>query len=406
MRTIYNTAGKNPYTGKITQWLGATIPQNYSMIQKIKQIVRDQTKSNITTISIRGREDSGKTELARGMAHLLHTELSKQRIKENTDAYTRDHIRQISVGYIVRVLGVADLKNFRSIIESLPIVNRILIFDDISFKNLTAVKHDITTVRHIKGTDVKTILIYNFHYSKGLDPYLRDTEYMIQTSASMGEKRNLIEAYGNTQYGEAAIKSYIRMYQKIKKNGKLSVNLAPKRQKPAIVNILYSRPFRLALFSNNIDVVPFVFPESKRLGIDKCAVCRATEEKQLLDSNDVIAWLKRRYSSQVIERAFRGLSFLKYGFDVRSGGMSQAAEILLRLEKNNTIDIETLIAAFYGLDVDTVRNSIPKRIKISTKQKDSFFSQFGVDGLRSFRETPRKYEDMQVHTDGDDLVTT
>ena len=195
---IYLSAGGAAYEGKTTTWLNTVIPRSYSYLAKIKEIVNDQKVSNLTTISIRGREDTGKTELATGIAHMLHTELAKLPEPKNADQYERTHYTQIKKGYVVKLLNVDDLKKFREIIESLPIINRILIFDDISFTKINKIKHDLTTVRHLKSADVKTVLIYNLHYSKGTDTYIRDTNFIFQTSISNGEIKNLTDLFSST----------------------------------------------------------------------------------------------------------------------------------------------------------------------------------------------------------------
>ena len=63
------------------------------------------------------------------------------------------------------------MEHFSEIMERLPDLNRILVFDDASFIGASAsqavmkIKRELTTVRHTAGQDVKVVLIFNFHYS-------------------------------------------------------------------------------------------------------------------------------------------------------------------------------------------------------------------------------------------------
>ena len=111
----------------------------------------------------------------------------------DTDEYENRHIKAAKRGYIVKLLTRDDLSRFAEVLKELPKQNRILVFDDLSFikGDIGIVKQQITEVRHADGVDLKTVLFFNFHYSKAFDKYLRDTHFIIQTSGGTEEIKNL-----------------------------------------------------------------------------------------------------------------------------------------------------------------------------------------------------------------------
>ena len=395
MPNLYMDSREAGYEGKTTKWLNVVIPRSYSYKEKIKEIVNDQKISNMTTISIRGREDTGKTELATGIAHMLHTELNKLPEPKNADQYEKSHYMQIKKGYVVKLLTVDDLKNFRNLIESLPLINRILIFDDISFTKINQIKHDLTTIRHLKTVDVKTVLIYNIHYSKGTDTYLRDTNYIFQTSISNGEIKNLTDLFSSTPYAYSMLRKYLKMYIKFKANGKLTVNLSKKNQKPALLTIPYSKPFRLGLFTNAVKMQFILFPQARRLGIEKCATCNQQTTEARPEPGRVYEWLLKKFSKRGIDKAFSTLSLMKYGYDVRDKGYSTALNVLLRLERNNIITPDEILAEHYNINLDAIQNSRPKRPSIPTKLQFDFLNALNLDGLCAVGNKPRTREEIQ-----------
>ena len=383
------------YEGKTTTWLGTVIPRSYSYKAKIKKIVNDQKISNLTTISIRGREDTGKTELAKGIAHMLHTELTKLPEPKNPDQYEKSHYEQIKKGYVVRMLNVDDLKNFRSLIESLPLINRILIFDDISFIKLNQIKHDLTTIRHLKSIDVKTVLIYNLHYSKGTDTYVRDTNFIFQTSISNGEVKNLTDLFANTPSAAWMLKKYLRDYIKFKSQGKLSINLSKRHYEAARVTIKYSKPFRLGLFTDAVKMGYFVFPRADRLGVDKCATCNEQHTENRPDIKKITEWLLGKHAKNGLDKAFSTLSLMAHGYNVRDKGYSRALNELMRLEKNNILTLDEALSAYYNIPLETIQNNHPKRPSISSKTRYDFLNKIGIDGLRPAGSKALTQEDIQ-----------
>ena len=74
MKTRFSnyTKKENTEDHYTTKWLGTVIARSHSMLQKVIQVAEHQNDNDLTTVSIRGREGTGKTTLAVTIAHLLH----------------------------------------------------------------------------------------------------------------------------------------------------------------------------------------------------------------------------------------------------------------------------------------------------------------------------------------------
>lgn len=168
-----------------TKWQGVWMIRKHSFNASVKEIVTFSNTQDFTKIGLIGDQDSGKTTLALALAHQIHT-LSK-------------------VPFSIRIFTQKELLNFEETLKTLSPTNQILIFDDISFLSATASKKDldkvkqaITKIRHLEGgQDVKIITIMNYHYSLGLDKYLRQTDFKFFTSVGSSENDNVENMIGS-----------------------------------------------------------------------------------------------------------------------------------------------------------------------------------------------------------------
>ena len=166
----------------LTKWRGVEMIRHHSLLATIRDILAVKEDLDVVKIGIIGEESTGKTTLAETLAHLIHT-MSK-------------------VPFAVRVFGEKEFLDFEATLASLDPANYILIFDDVSFINdrkaIENLKNRITKIRHLPGgQDVQIVLIYNYHYSLGLDKYLRQSRFKYYTSYGSSEKDNLINMFGS-----------------------------------------------------------------------------------------------------------------------------------------------------------------------------------------------------------------
>ena len=173
IREVSAQTGKpktNKFLPTVVKWKGVNMVRQESFIAAVKEVVRWAEEIDVTRIGIVGDMHSGKTTMAEAIAHTIH--------------------KESKLPWGIKVLYEQDLMNFEETLKTLTTdTNWILRFDDVSFldakhnkKAIGQVKEAVTKVRHLEGgKDVKVVLIYNYHYSKGLDKYLRMADFRFFT---------------------------------------------------------------------------------------------------------------------------------------------------------------------------------------------------------------------------------
>lgn len=170
----------NKFLPTITKWKGVNMIRQESFLAAIREIVKWAEEIDVTRVGIVGDMHSGKTTMAEAIAHTIH--------------------KESKLPWAIKILYEKDLMDFENTLKTLTVdTNWILRFDDVSFldaknnkKAISQVKEAVTKIRHLEGgKDVKVILIYNYHYSKGLDKYLRMADYRFFSSVGSEEEDNL-----------------------------------------------------------------------------------------------------------------------------------------------------------------------------------------------------------------------
>lgn len=401
----------------MTKWLDTVIPASYSLIKKIDKIVNHQLVNQVTTISLRAREGKGKTTVAKGICHLLHKALNQQsKVRTDESDYIRKNINELKKGYCVRILGKDDLVDFQNLIQDLPKQNRILVFDDLSFlgsstsKFYMEIKAAVTTVRHIGDEDFKTVLIFNFHQTKALDNYLRDTNFLIQVAVSTGERKNLDDLYGTNHKNKSILNTFYKLYNTLEKKRSVTISLSPKHTpEPVLITIKHSDPFRLALFFDGEDLRIFVFPHESKLGFDECVICNTGKVNKYQSTENLVKickWIESHYSQSTINRMLHTELVKRYGRDPINKNCNQIVEIVKRLESNGLVKFEDLYLHLTSLkiekdfDLEDFKKSIKRNISISDKKRKSFHQVIGADGLRPPHS---KKLDTIIDKDNEDL---
>ena len=168
----------------VVKWKGVDMIRNHSIRATANDIVQAITNSDLISINIIGKQGTGKTTLAKTLAHLVH---------DMTD-----------IPFAINVFGKDELINLADTVANLTPTNQIIIFDDVSFlgsgaskKQLDMIQSVLTTIRHLEGgKDVKIILIKNFHYTKAVSPFLRQNDFTFISSVDPNEVKNLNDLLG------------------------------------------------------------------------------------------------------------------------------------------------------------------------------------------------------------------
>ncbi|MDA8029528.1 MAG: hypothetical protein MPK62_00050 [Alphaproteobacteria bacterium] len=346
-------------------------------------VLKHHLFNQLTTIGIQGREGTGKTTLARYIAHWLHTELEKE---ARSDKYDISVKSELGRGYIVRVLNDEDLFNFEETVASLPAVNRILIFDDMSFlkgkfttKQSEHMKSVITKIRHTEGnTDVRTIIILNFHYSKGLDKYLRDTHFVFFTSLGREDRDNVVAMMGSKQSDKKAVNRFERIASKMQRGG---CKIQEPNKKGKMIGVYYDyRYLRIAMSYDSDRPRLMAYPDFKHaVRPGSCGVCFPVEAGGL-DPGEVLEMLGQSFGKRDLGSAMKVQTTKRYGDGYLAGGTARVTEVMRRLERHGLISMDALIAKYYNdnTDVRAISLQKPDTVHLPPEFFKAFENKFGV----------------------------
>lgn len=168
----------------VIKWKGVDMIRNHSIKATANDIVQAITNSDLISINVIGKQGTGKTTIAKVIAHLVHS--------------------MSDIPFAINVFGKEELINLGDTVANLTPTNQIIIFDDVSFlgsgaskKQLDMIQSVLTTIRHLPGgKDVKIILIKNFHYTKAVSPFLRQNDFTYISSVDPNEVKNLNDLLG------------------------------------------------------------------------------------------------------------------------------------------------------------------------------------------------------------------
>ena len=239
-------------------------------VQEILQAVSVEDSQDVVQINLIGDPSSGKTTLAQTLAHLIH--------------------KRSKIPFSVRMFDKKALLNFEATLKTLEPANYVLIFDDLSFlkanassKQIEMVKQAVTEIRHLPGgQDVKIVIIKNFHYTLGLDKYLRQNDFTYFTSVGSSEDDNMEGIVGRKYMSKVKYFKKIRNMIKIAPEGKKTFSYPLLRFGPPFV-YTYKKPFIPLLYFNGISLRHVVSPS--REWIDPiCSICSAYGSTERFES--------------------------------------------------------------------------------------------------------------------------
>lgn len=244
---------------KVIKWQNTSMIRTHSFRAAAQEIIDASDRRDVITASLIGPPHTGKSALARALAHEIH-------IKSKTH-------------FNLRIFTKEDLMDFQKTIESLPPVNHILIFDDLSFlkskygRKLETVKQEFTEIRHFENRkDVKVICIYNFHYSPGFDKYLRQTDFKFWTQIGESEYDFVLKLFGTKH--KRLIETFQKNTSSCLAEGHWHVRLNDKET----FTYKYMNPFIPILFARGQQPRPIVTPTRQWLqGGLVCTICETAE---------------------------------------------------------------------------------------------------------------------------------
>jgi len=328
----------------ITRWKNIPMIRTHSIQAAVRQILQATKALDVVKVGIIGEPSTGKTELASTIAHLCH-KISEQEGMEK---------------YAVRSFAREDFMDMEATLAKLSPTNYIMRFQDLSFlsagankKEIEQVKKTITEIRHLKE-DVKVILIYDYHYTLGLDKYLRQADFRFFTSLGSSEAENMEKIVGGKY--RARLDQFKKMYVEIKSKQKASFLV-----KKEWFTYSYKNPFVPCLFYDEAKLRFVVFP--LRTWIDPiCSVCANSDDPDVeseISLPNFIEKLEKVYSKAHILQALR-LKLFVNGINTYDRHTSSVSKYLDKVLENRTINLEDLAVA-YGLKV--TRTKLRKKLE-------------------------------------------
>jgi hypothetical protein len=327
-----NSLAKKDNKPTLTTWKNVDMIRNHSIQAAARQIIQSTKSIDVVKIGIIGEPSTGKTELAKTLAHLFH-KISHDEGREN---------------YAVKSFDRDDLMNLEQTFGSLSPTNYIMRFQDLSFlgagatkKEIDQVSKTVTEIRHLKNQkDVKVILIYDYHYSKGFPKYLRQAHYRFFTSMGSEEQENMEKIVGTRH--KMKLDQFKRMGTEILKRQKASFLV---KKKWFIYS--YKNPFVPVLFWDEDSLRFVVFP--LRSWIDPiCSICSTADNPDVqteLSLPEVKETLEKTYGRQNILSALKVKLFVN-GINTYDRRAASAGKFIDKMLESRTTNLEDLAVAF------------------------------------------------------------
>ncbi len=314
--------------------------RHQSFLATINEIVEFSKEIDVVKVGIVGDQGSGKTTMAKAVGHAVHKKAEEK----------------FKIPFAVRIFYQEDLMDFAKTIKNLSPANYVLIFDDVSFLEANAtktqisnVKQAVTKIRHLEGgTDVKIILIYNYHYNLGFDKYLRQADFRYFTSVGSSEIDNMEKIVKSKNM--SLVHKFINYRRKaiIKKHW--SVQISPKEFFP----YKWRNPFIPVLFFNNDSLRLIVSPT--REFMDKiCAVCALAEGSTIsaIPIDEFILEGQTKHGERTFEAAIK-LKLFENGLTVYAKSVMNAKRWLDKALEKKQISLEGIMMQ-YGFTITKTR---------------------------------------------------
>ncbi len=315
------------YLPVVTKWKGVNMIRQHSFLAAINEVVNWAEEIDVTRLGIVGDMHSGKSTMAESIAHAIH--------------------KKSKVDWAIKKLFEKDLMNFEDTLKTLNPANYILIFDDVSFldakhnkKSISAVKEAVTKIRHLEGgRDVKIILIYNYHYTMGLDKYLRQADFRFFTTVGSSERENMESIVSSKKM------KLVDFFAKLRQQGVTKKMFAIQLANKKMFYYKWRDPFIPVLFYNNSSLRMIVSPTRKWLD-PICSVCSSADGVQSeVNVKQFISESEKKFTPQTFKTVVK--QFLKeQGINTYGSTIVQARRYLDRALEKKVFDLEDLAVAY------------------------------------------------------------
>ena len=344
IRERANTKIKKSAVPVTVLWQNSRMVRSHSIKAAVSEILSLSQTLDVIKINIVGNPSTGKSTLAKVIAHLLH--------------------HQAKIPFALKILTRKDLIDFSQTLSKLDsTMNWILVFDDISFlkselsvHQINKLEKEFTEIRHLPGgKDVKIISIFNFHYTMAVSKYLRQSDFHFYTSVGSSDIDNLLKVVGKRH--TRSIHNFIKIFHEA---------YSPKKQftfqlgyKGKMFTYPHRKPFAPVYFFNGYSSRICVFPTRHWIA-PHCLACSTGEgsnKMNEIDLNDLDVKLKK-FGIGTIRQALR-IKCLQNGIYAYPKRAKQALTFIDKWSSKNNCDLEVLLN-FYNLKDEPTKLKLPK----------------------------------------------
>uniref|UniRef100_A0AAT9J747 ORF13 n=1 Tax=Nitrosopumilaceae spindle-shaped virus TaxID=3065433 RepID=A0AAT9J747_9VIRU len=329
-----------------TKWKGIEMIRNQTPKTAIHSIAQYAKRLDYVKIGIVGDPHTGKTTLAKFLAHFLHLMC----------------LDLLGITYVVKIFTRDELLSFKKTIEALPAANYIFIFDDVSWiekegtpQQINELKAGESMIRHFKDKkDVKIIQIDNYHYTKAENKYLRQSHFKIFTAIGSEEEDNINSITKNSN--PFIISQFAKLQTEMYSQGTFTFLIGKNRRN---FTMRYRDPFIPVLFWDGRSLRFIVTPE--REWMDRgCAICSMAEGAK--DENFSLDKFKQdldaRYGEIIAKNAIK-IKMKELGLNTYRPELTRAVNKISKTMTEQNFDLLAL-GQIYGLKLTPP----PKRIKL------------------------------------------
>ena len=332
-----SAANTDRHLPKIVKWQGVNMVRNHSFLSTVQEIIDFSAEIDLVRAGLVGDPHSGKSTLAMTIAHCIHS--------------------RSKIPYAIRVFTKKHLLNFENTLKDLHPANYILVFDDVSFleasasnKQITQIEQAISEIRHLAGgRDVKIIVLMNYHYTKALPPFMRQSEFRYFTTVGSSEKNNMMEIAGQRYIG------LITSFQKLRRNAVVKKVFHVRISKKEFLPYKYRNPFIPVLFWNNDTLRLIVSPTRKWINpiCPTCSVAEGETMDNTVPLAELIEKAETKFGGQNFKAAVK-LNMFMNGLTVYGKDVVRGLKYIAEGQKERLFSIEQL-AAHYNLEITKVR---------------------------------------------------
>lgn len=345
---VFNPTNQDKDTRPVfTKWKGQQMIRYHSMRATIKEILRMNQVRDVVKIGIIGEPDTGKTSQGETVAHLVH-KIAEEENRKIPGLYPK---------YAFRSFGKEEFLDIENTLARLEPMNYVMQFKDLSFltdkRRLDKVKQAITEIRHLKA-DVKIILVYDYHYTLGLDKYLRQSDVKYLTSLGSSELENTQKMFGTKYTG--LILDFMKKDVEQKSKHTATFRFPGKKH----FAYKYKNPFIVMLFWNGATLRYVVSPT--REWIDKiCPTCQIGKNFKIRSEIPIGQFCEeseKKFGQFNFKQAIK-LKLFENGLNVYKKDVTRANQYLSKALEIKQISLEDL-ATHYNLEL--TRTKLRKKL--------------------------------------------